>query len=80
MRGAVPPKHMSTISLRLMRPRAFSLRTRYRENSSIRKPWPTSPNITANRNGKVTTVKICTQHRQHHQPLHCLTDSLQAHF
>ena len=54
----IPPKHISTISLRVVRPSAFSFSTRYRANSSIRKPWPTSPNMTANKKGNVTMVKI----------------------
>jgi hypothetical protein len=57
-----PPKHISTISLRVVRPSAFSFSTRYRAKSSMRKPWPTSPNMTANRKGNVTMVKICDNH------------------
>jgi hypothetical protein len=34
----------------------FSFNTRNAENSSISSAWPTSPNITANRKGKVTMV------------------------
>jgi hypothetical protein len=32
------------------------LSTRYKENSNNKKPCPKSPNITANRNGKVIMV------------------------
>ena len=34
----------------------FSLTTRKRANKNMMSPWPMSPNITANRNGKVIHV------------------------
>lgn len=34
----------------------FSFSTKYRANANMMNPWPKSPNITENRNGKVITV------------------------
>ena len=34
----------------------FSFITKYSAAKSMRNPWPKSPNMTANRNGKVTMV------------------------
>lgn len=35
----------------------FSFKTRYKAKSNIKKPWPVSPNMTANKKGKVMRVK-----------------------
>lgn len=42
-------------------PNCFSFRTKYRAKENIIKPCPMSPNMTANRKGKVITVKMADQ-------------------
>lgn len=46
----------SFTSLSLFFPKRFSFRTRYKPNINIRRPCPKSPNMIANKKGKVMIV------------------------
>mmetsp|Transcript_733 Transcript_733/g.1692 ORF Transcript_733/g.1692 Transcript_733/m.1692 type:complete len:213 (-) Transcript_733:324-962(-) len=51
-----PSNPIWMISLSGLAPSFFSFATRYTAAMSMRRPWPKSPNMTANRKGKVTMV------------------------